>query len=43
MQGRNSHKEQAENKGTLWVFAYGSLIWNPCFAFIDRQVALLYV
>lgn len=23
----------------LWVFGYGSLIWDPCFAFTDRQVA----
>jgi glutathione-specific gamma-glutamylcyclotransferase len=22
----------------LWVFGYGSLIWDPCFAFADRQV-----
>ena len=23
----------------LWVFGYGSLIWDPCFAFSDRQIA----
>jgi glutathione-specific gamma-glutamylcyclotransferase len=23
----------------LWVFGYGSLMWDPCFAFADRQVA----
>lgn len=23
----------------LWVFGYGSLIWDPCFAFADRQIA----
>jgi glutathione-specific gamma-glutamylcyclotransferase len=23
----------------LWVFGYGSLIWDPCFAFTERQVA----
>jgi glutathione-specific gamma-glutamylcyclotransferase len=22
----------------LWVFGYGSLIWDPCFAFADRQI-----
>ncbi len=22
----------------LWVFGYGSLIWDPCFAFAERQV-----
>jgi cation transport protein ChaC len=24
----------------LWVFAYGSLIWNPAFEFIDERIAL---
>lgn len=23
----------------LWVFGYGSLIWDPCFAFTQREVA----
>jgi glutathione-specific gamma-glutamylcyclotransferase len=23
----------------LWVFGYGSLIWDPCFAFAERRVA----
>lgn len=22
----------------LWVFGYGSLIWNPCFHFVERRV-----
>lgn len=26
----------------LWVFAYGSLIWNPAFHFVERQKAHLY-
>ncbi|HYD29273.1 MAG TPA: gamma-glutamylcyclotransferase [Azospirillaceae bacterium] len=25
----------------LWVFGYGSLMWNPGFAFAERQLALL--
>ena len=25
----------------IWVFGYGSLMWNPGFAHIDRQVATL--
>lgn len=25
--------------GTLWVFGYGSLIWNPCFHFAERRLA----
>lgn len=24
----------------FWVFAYGSLIWNPCFDVVERRVAL---
>lgn len=26
----------------LWLFGYGSLMWNPCIDFIDRQPALLH-
>ena len=25
----------------LWVFGYGSLIWDPGFPFVDRQIAIL--
>lgn len=25
----------------IWVFGYGSLMWNPCIHYIDRQPALL--
>jgi cation transport protein ChaC len=24
--------------GEIWVFGYGSLIWNPCFHFVERRV-----
>ncbi|WP_374050115.1 gamma-glutamylcyclotransferase [Bradyrhizobium sp.] len=27
--------------GPLWVFAYGSLMWDPCFEYDDRQHARL--
>jgi len=27
--------------GDVWLFAYGSLIWNPAFEFADRQPALI--
>lgn len=30
----------ATSPESVWVFAYGSLIWNPCFDFIERQAAL---
>ena len=25
----------------VWLFAYGSLIWNPAFEFAERQPALI--
>lgn len=28
-------------EGPIWVFAYGSLIWNPGFAVADRKLACL--
>ena len=28
--------------GELWVFAYGSLIWNPTFLFVDRRPGRLF-
>ena len=28
--------------GDVWVFAYGSLIWNPLFPFADRRLARVY-
>lgn len=26
----------------VWIFAYGSLIWNPCFPFLDRQIGSIH-
>jgi len=28
--------------GDLWVFAYGSLIWNPAFHYVERRCARVY-
>jgi cation transport protein ChaC len=27
--------------GEIWLFGYGSLMWNPCIHYLDRQSALL--
>ena len=29
------------NTDDVWVFAYGSLIWRPCFAYVERVKATL--
>jgi len=31
-----------QNPGELWVFGYGSLMWRPGFAFVERQRAVLH-
>lgn len=33
---------QAEGSADLWVFGYGSLMWNPGFAFTERAEARLF-
>lgn len=30
-----------EHRGDLWVFGYGSLMWRPGFAFVERVPALI--
>ena len=37
-----SHPQTTESQEQLWVFAYGSLIWNPGFAFTQSQAATVY-
>lgn len=27
--------------GDVWLFAYGSLVWNPAFEFLERRVAMV--
>ncbi len=29
-------------RGDLWIFAYGSLIWNPAFHFAERRRGRLF-
>lgn len=34
--------ERAPRPGRIWVFAFGSLIWNPAFRFVERRTARIY-
>jgi cation transport protein ChaC len=36
------HTLRLAPSGDVWVFAYGSLIWNPLFPFAERRVARVY-
>lgn len=33
---------RAPRPGRIWVFAFGSLIWNPAFHFVERRTARIY-
>ncbi|MGH8722571.1 MAG: gamma-glutamylcyclotransferase, partial [Burkholderiales bacterium] len=32
----------APRPGRIWVFAFGSLMWNPAFHFAERRTARIY-
>jgi cation transport protein ChaC len=34
--------ERAEEGGDVWLFAYGSLIWNPLIHFVEKQVGTVH-
>lgn len=34
--------ERAPGDGRVWVFAFGSLIWNPAFHFVERRTARIH-
>lgn len=33
---------QSPRPGRVWIFAFGSLMWNPAFHFIDRRTARIH-
>jgi cation transport protein ChaC len=33
---------RAPRPGRIWVFAFGSLIWNPAFHFVERRTARIF-
>src|SRR6185503_17148909 len=33
---------RAPRPGRVWVFAFGSLIWNPAFHFVERRTARIH-
>lgn len=33
---------QQKPNSDVWIFAYGSLIWNPIFKFVERQAGTIY-
>jgi cation transport protein ChaC len=35
-------RQRAPNPGRIWVFAFGSLIWNPAFHFVERRTARIH-
>lgn len=34
--------QQQEPDSDVWLFAYGSLIWNPVFTFVERRMGMIY-
>ena len=34
--------KHCDPKADIWIFAYGSLIWNPVFHFVERRVGTIY-
>ena len=43
LQGRRSGQQNgAAQSSDIWIFAYGSLIWNPLFPFAEKRVARIY-
>ena len=34
--------QQQQPDSDVWLFAYGSLIWNPVFTFVERRMGMIY-
>ncbi|WP_417514884.1 gamma-glutamylcyclotransferase [Minwuia sp.] len=42
---RIAHRKRVQAalpEGDIWVFGYGSLIWNPAFHFVERRMGRIY-
>lgn len=38
----NKILQRQEPDSDIWLFAYGSLIWNPIFRFVERRIGTVY-
>jgi cation transport protein ChaC len=34
--------QRSQSSADIWIFAYGSLIWNPIFTFAEHRVGIIY-
>lgn len=42
LQASLSNTLQQQLDSDVWLFAYGSLIWNPVFTFVERRMGMIY-
>src|SRR4028118_1856156 len=42
LQASLSNTLQQQPDSDVWLFAYGSLIWNPVFTFVERRMGMIY-
>src|SRR5271165_5407305 len=40
--GPSDSRGDPDGPGDLWVFGYGSLMWRPGFAFVERSIATIH-
>ena len=42
LESLNKTLQEQPKKQPIWVFGYGSLIWNPMLEYVDKQPAIIY-